>query len=77
MTVGSILNLLNKLNKSILCKHNIILFNKLNKVSNKPTRGYPKMCGLFKYLLNVNVYCNEILSVYILEYYEQILKTTV
>ena len=40
-------------------------------------RGYPKICVLFKYLLNVNVYCNEILSVYILEYYEQILKTTV
>ena len=40
------------------------------------TRGYPKIRGFFKYLLNVNVYCNEILSVYILEYYEQILKTT-
>ena len=36
----------------------------------KRTIGYPKIRGLFKYLLNVSVYCNKILSVYILKYYE-------
>jgi hypothetical protein len=41
------------------------------------TRGYPKIRGLFKYLLNVNVYCNEILSAYIVEYYQYVLKGTV
>jgi hypothetical protein len=41
------------------------------------TRGYQKIRGLFKYLLNVNVYCNEILSTYIVEYYQPILKGTV
>jgi hypothetical protein len=44
---------------------------------NTHTRGYPKICGLFKYLLNVNVCCNTILSAYILEYYQHILKETV
>ena len=37
MSVGLILNLLNVLNKSILCEH-IILFNKVNKCSNEPAR---------------------------------------
>jgi hypothetical protein len=38
--------------------------------SEKSTRGYPKMRGLFKYLLNHNVYCNDILSAYLIEYYK-------
>ena len=36
MSVGLILNLLNELNKGILCEH--ILFNEFNKFSNEPAR---------------------------------------
>jgi hypothetical protein len=36
-----------------------------------------KFVNFLKYLLNVNVYCSEILSAYLVEYYQHILKGTV
>ena len=46
MSVGSILNLLNELKRTLCehsiilfkCEHNIILFNQLNKFSNAPAQ---------------------------------------
>ena len=39
MSVGLILNLLNELNKSILCYEQIIIsLNEFNKLSNEPSR---------------------------------------
>jgi hypothetical protein len=48
-----------------------ILKSHTNKFS---TRGYQKICGHFKYLLIFNVYCSEILSAYIVEYYQHVSK---
>jgi hypothetical protein len=60
-------------------RKNLYIINCFNLLQYKilSTRGYPKIRGLFKCLLNVNVYCNENLSAYIVEYYQHILKGTV
>jgi hypothetical protein len=54
-----------------------LTYQRIKHKKRKHTRGYPKIRGLFKYLLNVNVYCNENLSAYIVEYYQHNLKGTV
>jgi hypothetical protein len=62
----------------LLCKESHSQYHyKHGKYTDIHTRGYQKNRGLFKYLLNVNVCCNEILLAYIVQYYQQILKGTV